>query len=75
MDVILNEIRQCYIEMDKFWVDEVRRVTKAFKDRRIDPKDIDRWKAFQGDLEQTIAHWEVWVSLRHNSLAFTSYAT
>ena len=70
MDVILNEIRQSYMEMDKFWVDEVRRVTKVFKDCRIDPKDIDRWKSYRDDLEKTIAHWEVCVSLRHSSLFF-----
>jgi hypothetical protein len=59
MDIILDEIRRCYIDMDKFWVDEVQRVTKAFKDRRVDPEDIDRWKIFRESLEHTIANWEV----------------
>ncbi|KAI0298318.1 hypothetical protein BC826DRAFT_1174220 [Russula brevipes] len=58
MDIILREIRRCYIEMDKFWVEEVHRVTKAFKDRRVDPKDIDRWKNIKESLTQTIAGLE-----------------
>jgi hypothetical protein len=70
MDIIVDEIRRCYVEMDKFWVDEVRRVTKAFEDRRIDPEDIDRWKASLAGLEKTMAHWEVRVSLRRDSSAF-----
>jgi hypothetical protein len=58
-DLILKEIRRCYIEMDKFWVDEVHRVTKALKHRRVDPEDIDRWRHFRESLKQTIADWEV----------------
>ncbi|KAI0298320.1 hypothetical protein BC826DRAFT_1184463 [Russula brevipes] len=58
MDIILNEIRRCYVEMDKFWVEELRRVTKAFKDRRVDPEDIDRWKNIKESLTQTIAGLE-----------------
>jgi hypothetical protein len=49
--------------MDKFWVEEVCRVTKAFKDRRVDPGDIDRWKNIKESLTQTIAGLEVWVLL------------
>ena len=59
MDIVLDEIWRCYIDMDKFWVDEVQRVTKAFKVRRVDPEDIDRWRNFQESLEYTIAHLEV----------------
>jgi len=58
MGTILNEIRRCYIEMDKFWVEEVCRVTKALKDRRVDPEDIDRWKNIKESLTQTIAGLE-----------------
>jgi len=58
MDIVLDEIRRCYIDMDKFWVDEVQRVTKAFRDRRVDPEDIDRWNNFRESLEHTIANWE-----------------
>jgi hypothetical protein len=45
--------------MDKFWVDEVNRVTKALNDGRLDPEDIDRWRHFRETLNQTIADWEV----------------
>ncbi|KAI0298314.1 hypothetical protein BC826DRAFT_123055 [Russula brevipes] len=58
MDIILNEIRQRYVEMDKFWVEEVCRVTKTFKNRRVDPEDIERWKNIKESLTQTIAGFE-----------------
>ncbi|KAI0248448.1 hypothetical protein BJV78DRAFT_1235937 [Lactifluus subvellereus] len=58
MDRILKEIQRCYNEMDRFWVDEVRRVTKALKDRRLDPEDIDRWRCFRESLKQNITGWE-----------------
>jgi hypothetical protein len=59
VDLILKEIRQCYIEIDKFWVGEVSRVTRALKQHRLDPEDIERWQQFRESLEQTIADWEV----------------
>jgi len=62
MDTVLRDIRQSYIEMDRFWVDEVWGVSKALKDRRLDPGDIDRWRGFGEDLEQSIAYWKVCVS-------------
>jgi hypothetical protein len=71
MDFVLNQIRRCYIEMDKFWVDEVQRVTKSLKNRRIDPGDVERWKNIRDNLEHTIAHWEVWISL-HDRLSALS---
>jgi hypothetical protein len=45
--------------MDEFWVDEVRRVSKALNRRRLDPEDIDRWRRFRESLEQNITEWEV----------------
>ena len=64
MDVVLDEIRRCYIDLDKFWVDEVQGVTKSLKNRLVNPEDIDRWRSFLESLEHTIVHWhlEVWVS-------------
>jgi hypothetical protein len=59
IDTILNEILKCYIEMDKFWVDEVRRVSRALNRRRLDPEDINRWRDFRESLEQCITDWEV----------------
>lgn len=72
MDIVLIQIRQCYTEMDKFWVDEVQRVTKSLKNRRVDPEDIDRWRDFRESLEHSIAHWEVWISLHHGLSTFSS---
>jgi hypothetical protein len=45
--------------MDKFWVDEVGRVSKALNRRRLDPEDIDHWRCFRESLEQNITEWEV----------------
>ena len=58
MDIATDEIRGCYIEMDKFWVNEVQRATKALKNRNIDPEDIERWRDFRGSLEHITADWE-----------------
>ncbi|KAH9976601.1 hypothetical protein BGW80DRAFT_871020 [Lactifluus volemus] len=54
IDAILNEIQRCYIEMDKFWVDEVHRASRALNCRRLDPEDIDRWRRFREGLDQNI---------------------
>ena len=62
MDIVLNEIRRCYIEMIKFWVDEVRHVTKALMSHRIDPEDIYWWRNFGESLEDVNAHRAVWAS-------------
>jgi len=62
MDIVLNKIRRCYIEMNKFWVDEVQHVTKALMNRRIDSEDIYWWKNFRESLKDVIAHWGVWAS-------------
>jgi hypothetical protein len=59
IDAILNEIQRCYIEMDKFWVDEVRRASRALNSRHLDPEDIDRWRRFREGLDQNITDWEV----------------
>jgi hypothetical protein len=71
MDLVLNQIRRCYIEMDKFWVDEVQRVTKSLKNRRVDPEDVERWENIRESLEHTIAHWEVWISLHDRRSALS----
>jgi len=62
MDNVLNDIRRCYIEMSKFWVDEVQHVTKALMNRRVDSGDMYWWKNFRESLEDVIAHREVWAS-------------
>ena len=59
VDSVLTEIRQCYMEMDKFWGEEISRVIKALEMRRVDPTDFKRWKDFHANLEQTIESWKV----------------
>ncbi|KAH9954533.1 hypothetical protein BC827DRAFT_1272505 [Russula dissimulans] len=60
MDIVLNDIRQCYMEMDRFWVDKVFNVSKKLnlKNRRLDPLEIDRWRSLWESLEQKMACWE-----------------
>jgi hypothetical protein len=41
MDGILEEVQPSYSKMERLWADEVDRLTKALKDRRLDPRDID----------------------------------
>jgi len=57
MDIVLNEIRRGFIEMDRFWVEEVHRVTKAPGDRRLDSGDMENWQRIQESLGQTITRY------------------
>jgi hypothetical protein len=61
IDTSTGDIQGCYINMDKFWADEVQRATKALRNRRVDPEDIDRWRNFRGSLEHITADWEVFI--------------
>jgi len=75
IDVVLNEIRRCYVEMTEFWVDEVQHVTKALVNRRIDPEDIYWWKNFGESLGHVIAHWAVWASSHNRQHSHMSLQT
>ena len=59
VDRLLAEIRQCYMELDKFWTQEISRTIEALKMRRVDPTDFERWKSYHADLTQTIDSWKV----------------
>jgi hypothetical protein len=56
---VLTEIRQCYKELENFWVEEISRAIEALKTRRVDPTDFERWKDFHASLQQTIESWKV----------------
>ena len=56
---MLAEIRQCYMDLDKFWTEEISRAFEALEMRRVDPTDFERWKNFHANLEQTIESWKV----------------
>ncbi|KAH9992234.1 hypothetical protein BJV74DRAFT_835049 [Russula compacta] len=57
VDFVLSQIQHCYMELDKFWIEEIRRAVKALKMRRVDPMDFERWKGFHASLERTIESW------------------
>jgi hypothetical protein len=59
VDSVLTEIRRCYMEMDKFWTEEISRAIEALKMRRVDPTDFERWKNFHANLKQTTESWKV----------------
>ena len=57
---MLCQIRQCYVEMDKFWSEEICRAANALERRRVDPSDVERWKNFCASLKETIDSWKVY---------------
>ena len=57
VDRLLAEIRQCYMELDKFWTEEISRTIEALKMRRVDPTDLERWNSYHADLKQTTDTW------------------
>ena len=56
---MLAEIRRCYMEMDKFWTQEISREIEALKMCRVDPTDLERWKNFHTSLKHAIESWKV----------------
>jgi hypothetical protein len=59
VDFVLSAIRRCYMELDKFWTEEIRRAAKALETRRVDPDDANRWRDFKASLEKTVKSWKV----------------
>ncbi|KAI0292996.1 hypothetical protein B0F90DRAFT_191936 [Multifurca ochricompacta] len=59
VDLMLSGITQCYIEMDNFWIKEIRRASKALKTRRSDQIDAENWQSFQAALQRTVESWKV----------------
>jgi hypothetical protein len=59
VDMLLTEIRQCYMELNKFWTEEISRVSEALRMRRVEPADFERWRNFHANLKQTIDSWKV----------------
>jgi len=55
---VLDEIKRCYMELDKFWTEEIRRAIRALEMRRVDPDDVERWRGFKISLEETIECWK-----------------
>ncbi|KAI0038183.1 hypothetical protein FA95DRAFT_1284236 [Auriscalpium vulgare] len=51
LDTLIGAIKACYVELDKFWADELRHVTRALKEHRIEPGEVDRWRKFESTLE------------------------
>ncbi|KAI0058153.1 hypothetical protein BV25DRAFT_1294601 [Artomyces pyxidatus] len=47
LDGFLCGIRACYKDLDRFWIGEVRRVSKALKTCRVERDEVDRWKDIQ----------------------------
>lgn len=58
VDFVLCQVLQCYVEMDKFWREEICHAAKALERRRVDPSDVERWKNFHASLKETIDSWK-----------------
>jgi hypothetical protein len=46
--------------LDKFWKEEICSADTAFRTRRVDPGDVERWRNFKASLEQTVESRKVW---------------
>ncbi|KAI0038182.1 hypothetical protein FA95DRAFT_1613571 [Auriscalpium vulgare] len=51
LDTLISAIKACYVELDKFWADEVGHVTQALKEHRIERGEVDRWRKIEITLE------------------------
>ncbi|KAI0293250.1 hypothetical protein BC826DRAFT_391213 [Russula brevipes] len=58
VDFVLIEIRRCYMELGKFWREEICRAIKALETRHVTSDDVERWRGFKARLEQTIQSWK-----------------
>ena len=56
---MLDQIQQCYVEIEKFWTKEIRRAATALENRCVDPSDVGHWKNFHTGLKETIEYWKV----------------
>jgi len=56
---VLTEIKQRYMELYKFWTEEISRAMEAFEKRRVDRTDFERWRNFHANLKQAIESWKV----------------
>jgi hypothetical protein len=59
VDFVLVEIRRCYMELGKFWREEIFRAIKVLETRHVASDDVERWRGFKASLEQTIQSWKV----------------
>lgn len=57
-DLVLTEIGRCYVELDKFWTEEISRTVETLNTRRIHPSDFERWTNTRTNLKQTIEFWK-----------------
>jgi len=54
---VFGEIKRCYVELDKFWTEEIRHAVKALETRRVDP-EVERWRGFKTSIEETMESWK-----------------
>ncbi|KAI0042174.1 hypothetical protein FA95DRAFT_610902 [Auriscalpium vulgare] len=54
LDELIGVIKACYVELDKFWTDEVRHVTRALKERRIEQGEGQYWRGLGSTLDGAV---------------------
>jgi hypothetical protein len=56
---VLNQVQRCYVEMGKFWVEEIRRAAKALEKCCVDLGDVEYWRGIHASLKETLEYWKV----------------
>ncbi|KAI0042179.1 hypothetical protein FA95DRAFT_1682712 [Auriscalpium vulgare] len=54
LDELIGVIKACYVELDKFWTDEVRHVTQILKERRIQQGEGQYWRGLGSTLDGAV---------------------
>ncbi|KAI0044485.1 hypothetical protein FA95DRAFT_254632 [Auriscalpium vulgare] len=53
LNELIDTIKECYIALDNFWMDEVRHVTQALK-LRIEHAEVDRWRKIDTETQSAL---------------------
>ncbi|KAI0041391.1 hypothetical protein FA95DRAFT_1565406 [Auriscalpium vulgare] len=54
LDELIGVIKACYVELDKFWTDEVRHIMQALKERRVDKGEGQYWRGVGNMLDAAV---------------------
>ncbi|KAI0043700.1 hypothetical protein FA95DRAFT_1609148 [Auriscalpium vulgare] len=58
LERLLRTIRAAFMDLDKFWVGEVGRVTRALNKRRVEEEDVERWTEAGQGLKKVLSFWQ-----------------
>ncbi|KAI0043701.1 hypothetical protein FA95DRAFT_1609149 [Auriscalpium vulgare] len=58
LERLMRTIRAAFKDLDRFWVGEVGRVTRALSKRRVEQEDVERWTEAEQGLQKALSFWE-----------------